>query len=401
MTTTSVAPALPRLPRRHTVRAYAFTPGVPPRDAQLWMPGDNPTDYGNHRWTERSITEVMAAYEATGNPLQVDIEHNCSPLKADFRLTDEPPVTGGYARLEIRNGAPWLTFDWSAFAVEQIETRQRLFLSPEYIVDEATGEIVELLRVSLVSSPGTHNARVLASSRKCLSAAKGMDLETLIAAVRAAVGNEDAEAAKAAVLALLAELDKGSAPAGDAPPADEPVAAEGDAPADDKKEEPVAADEDPPKEEPVAAEEKKDEPVAAAAKPVARKPTIKAASPSESAALRAVAELRRDMLLRDHGDRLEPSIRRWAASQPASVVEGLIKAAAKKVEPQQRVAATRGGFTAASAPEVVSELDARMGLATSAAPIRREGTKLTFAAMTPVQARQLIAAKAAKKGGAQ
>lgn len=328
------------------ILAYAFTPGIPPREIQLWNVGDNPTDYGVHRWTDRSVDAVMSRYAERGNPLQVDVEHNCSVLS---EADEDVPHTGGYCRLEIRNGAPWLTFDWSAVAIEQIESRQRLYLSPEYLVDETTGEIVELLRVSLVGSPGTHHARVLASAdaRKLLSPLPGMDFETLLAAIRAALANEDADAATAAIKALLAEIDKGSAPAaGDAPPADEPVAAEGDAPAEDKNDEPVAASDASSKDEPVAAseEEKKDEPVAAqATKASAPKAATKASSPAESAALKAVADLRRDMLLRDHGDRLEPSIRRWAASQSCTVVEGLIAAASKKTaETTQRVAATRG-----------------------------------------------------------
>lgn len=139
--------------------AFAFRSSVPPKSLQLWNVGDNPTDYGVHRWTERSAQLVMAAYRERGNRLQIDIEHNA-------REPAPPGVTpelGGYADLELVGGAPWLRFDWSAPAVEQIATRQRLYLSPEYDVDEETGEIVGLVRVSLVGSPGTHFARVLAS----------------------------------------------------------------------------------------------------------------------------------------------------------------------------------------------------------------------------------------------
>lgn len=208
------------------IRAYEFKPGKPPQEIQLWRIGDNPTDYGVHRWTERSAREVMAGYERRGNPLQIDIDHNC----ADPPKSDAPVPTGGYARLELRDGAPWLVFDWSAYAIEQIATRQRLFLSPEYFVDKQTGEIVKLVRVSLVSSPGTHNARMLASAKRVRAGGHRMD-PTLLAALKAILEAEDP---KEALGNLLAELEAGS---GDKP--QEPAATEsGDgAPAEPSEEE--------------------------------------------------------------------------------------------------------------------------------------------------------------------
>jgi phage I-like protein len=140
-------------------RAFSSGPLAAPTEFQLWRPGPNPTDYGVHVWSERSAREVMARYNARGNPLLIDVEHNGAKLEGG-----EPSTTGGYARLELRNGAPWLVFAWSAYAVDQIATGQRRFLSPEYDIDRSTGEILGVVRVSLVADPGTHNARLLASA---------------------------------------------------------------------------------------------------------------------------------------------------------------------------------------------------------------------------------------------
>lgn len=144
---------------------YEFTPGVPPAEIRLWAAGDIPTDYGVHRWTERSAAEVLAEYERRGNPLQIDVEHNqADKVRAEnegFAPAEEP--TGGYARLELRAGEPWLVFDWSSFAVEQLQSKQRRFLSPEYLVDPDTKEVTRLVRVSLVGDPATHGAPILAS----------------------------------------------------------------------------------------------------------------------------------------------------------------------------------------------------------------------------------------------
>jgi len=215
--------------RCFAVRAYTFSPASPPREVQLWDVGENPTDYGVHLWTERSAREVMAAYVARGNPLQIDVEHNAAdPPPAGAPPPKEPPVTGGYARLELRGGAPWLVFDWSAFAVGQIETRQRLFLSPEYDVDRTTSEIVRLVRVSLVADPGTHHARMLAriaATARIQGETSTMDLATFLAALKAANGGDDPEAARVAVTSLIAEVESALSgartndAAGGAPPA--------------------------------------------------------------------------------------------------------------------------------------------------------------------------------------
>lgn len=310
-------------------RAYAFAAKDPPGEIQLWSVGPNPTDYGTHHWTERSVREVMAAYEARGNPLQVDIEHNGSPEERERRQADAPPPTGGYARLEVRNGAPWLVFDWSAYAIEQIRTRQRLFLSPEYEVDPDTGEIVRLIRISLVADPGTHNARMLASAaRRRLRAGtgrnEGMDLKLILAALRAALAAEP-EAAKEAIAKLVSELegmlgDEAAEPAAE----DEGTAVE-------------ANDGTP--------EEDKDK------LPTTRAKASRAAAEEASVDLAvrlarvesSIQQLAVTRLVEEFNDRFTASTRAWALKQPLATVESYIKAAGKQeLRAPTTATATRG-----------------------------------------------------------
>jgi hypothetical protein len=218
---------------RLAVLAYAFEAAVPPAEIQLWNLGGNATDYGVHYWTERSAREVFAIYRGRGNPLQIDVEHG----GAKEPDPSAPPPTGGYARLELRAGEPWLVFDWSAYAVKQITTRQRLFLSPEYDVDKATGEIVRLVRVSLVGDPGTHHARQLAriAAAAAQQGDESMNLALILAALKAALTAEDPETAKAGIQNLIAEIEKaagasdgadgGAAPGGGTPPPEQAAAA--------------------------------------------------------------------------------------------------------------------------------------------------------------------------------
>lgn len=309
-------------------RAYAFQAKDPPAEIQLWDVGPNSTDYGTHHWTERSASEVMAIYEGRGNPLQIDIEHNGCAEEREQRKTDEPAPTGGYAYLEIRGGAPWLRFDWSAYAVEQIRTRQRLFLSPEYDVDTETGEIVRLVRVSLVGDPGTHHARMLASAKRVRAQQERSGrvdevLKVILAAINAALEAGDLDTAKDILSKLKAEIE--GAGGSEAPAAEgEGVAAESDQGDEGKKDD----------EEKTAARTK-----------------ASAASQTANVDLAVrVAELERSVergevgrLVEKHRDRFTASTKAWALTQPLATVQSYIKAAPKQeLRAPITASATRG-----------------------------------------------------------
>jgi hypothetical protein len=298
-----------------------------PREIQLWNAGANPTDYGVHVWNERSRKEVMSRYAERGNPILLDVEHNGANVEG------EPAVTAGYARLELRAGAPWLVFEWSDFGREQIATGQRRFLSPEYDVDKDTGEILALYRVSLVADPGTHRARMLAASANRKDSP--MDLAVILAALRAALAAEDPAVCKESISNLLAELSKESG--GDTPT--EPAMTETD---------------DPPKGGPPSGmqmsadenEDDKEKKAASAPKPAPKSNTIKVTVAADDA-VRVIQNATRDHLIEIHGDKLVPSIRRWASSQPLEVVKGLLDATPAKETTKTRASATRGASTGA------------------------------------------------------
>lgn len=373
---------------------------TPPKELQLWNAGDNPTDYGVHRWTERSIASVMGRYEERGNPLLIDVEHG-GELSAD----GTPTVTGGYARLELRSGAPWLVFDWSDYAVEQITSGQRRFLSPEYLVDKASGEIVTLTRVSLVADPGTHRARILASVDS--NQENRMDLAMILAALTAALTAEDPAVCKESVANLVAELKKSSGGGGDAPPPSEGAteAEAGAAPPDgedDTEEEQAGA---PP---PADADKKKDEPVAATSRKAPAPAPSASSEVVSDAAAKAVAQIRasqRDHLVQTQGDRLEPSLRRWASSQPLEVVEGLLGALPAREGAPVRIAATRGETQGMPVKpkglegKELEDVRRSMGVVQASAPeIRDTERGLVIPLITPRALREREAAKAGKVG---
>lgn len=328
-------------------RVCAFALGgtrEPPREMQLWNRGENPTDYGVHLWTDRSVREVGGVYAERGNPLPIDVEHASArgdDGKPMVVLEDgKPPVTGGYAQLEIRAGAPWLVFDWSDYAASQIRSGERRFLSPEYDVDRNTKEIVGLQRVSLVADPGTHHARMLATANRKVT---NMD-PILLAALTAALSNEDPAAAIASVNALLSAVAK--ATGGDGP-ADESTSGEPSAPVNaseggapppaddkDKKPEPVAAAADDKDKTPVACAAP--EAVAASAAKPAPVVAPAAVAPPASQVVHVAASsevtdrldrIERDALIAANPDAFPAGpVRVWASSQRHAVVKSFVDA---------------------------------------------------------------------------
>lgn len=398
-------------PRHARMRAYAFSSKEPPAELQLWNVGDNPTDYGVHKWTERSVHEVTARYNERGNPLLIDVEHNSANVEG------EPSVTGGYARLEIRAGAPWLVFDWSAYAIGQIQTRQRLFLSPEYDVDADTNEITRLYRVSLVADPGTYRARVLASAVDGNAEEKRMD-PTLAAILGILNSVADPAAAVDAIKGFVANLP-GADDAVTDPPATDPVVADAGGKAEDKPAFAAAGDD--------GKDKKVEAGAIAASSPSSAKPAadkaedkpaiaVLAVAPEETEAVKASRahaqqseNALRDMILMRDGHRLAPSIRQWASAQPLNVVRGLCSAAPEETKPPVRIAATRGAGQGTAAGEVrkglegkeLEELQRGMGTfraSTPKTPHMNDKGEFVLPTITPSEHRNIRAAAAAKDG---
>jgi hypothetical protein len=332
-------------------KILAFAGREPPREIQLWDAGDNPTDYGIHKFTARSAELLSSEYATRGNPLLVDIEHGGA--------TDDdghPRATAGYAKLEIRDGAPWLSFDWSDVGREQIATGQRRYLSPEYDVDKKTGEITRLVRVALVAEPGTHHARLLASRSEILVQAirqgKTMAFSPeMHAALQAAFDSEDPKKAWKSLSKHLAEAEemaRATTAAAEPPPVATTAAAtaaSSDGEGDEEARKKAAADKEEEEKKKKDGEEEAARKAAAsgvvAGSVAASAPTVAAVTAvKDPEVARDLDTLKRDSLLRDHGDKIKDThIRTWCSSQPFGIVKGIIDALPKGVTPPARVEA--------------------------------------------------------------
>ena len=384
------------------VLAYAFTPAQPPDTVRLWKAGDNPTDYGTHVWNQRSIECVYTAYLGAGNRLAIDIEHGMAHAE-----DGEVVESAGYCELELINGEPWLRFHWSAVGAMQIETRQRLYLSPEYGVDPDTGEIVSLTRVSLVAAPGTHHAVILAAAKK---EENSMNPQDIIDAIRNALNGEgDPETKIATAQAVLDGLsvaagdgttdDKADNPTdenGDPPPVADDVTAAGGSAAPN-----LASGDDDKGGAPVTAAK----PIAAAASKA--KPAADVAAQTAALVKKTVDNASRDFILATQGQALPEALRAACKLLPLENVKKIIASHEAKSSPRNPKPVQGGGSTEPkSAIETIRASAANSSLATMAremgvpgtgvaVPHRDERGGLVTPMRTPTQIRAAKAAQTA------
>jgi hypothetical protein len=222
-------------------------PRVPPARFRVWKAGSNPGDYGDLNFTPAAAARVMAWQASRGVEAVIDIEHNRNRRINPNFDPNEPPVTGGYERLELA-GPPeapelWCVPRWSDCGGEaaepgtvccgkhQITSGQRVYASPDFDLDPVTREPTRVIRVSLVGDPGTYGISMLASASATRKTTMDeiTQLRAAYAGNMALAGSTDAKIAaaaaamceqlKTAASALGINLDEEAAPASDAAPA--------------------------------------------------------------------------------------------------------------------------------------------------------------------------------------
>jgi phage I-like protein len=206
---------------RRTVNLFAkglvlpLGPIVAPTRVRMWEPGQIVGDFGVNVWDAAAGAEVIAAYEARGNPVPIDIEHNTNKKANPGYDPNRPPVGGGYLLLKLDSaGALWLDpIRWSDYARREIESGSRDAVSPDWDFDPVSGRPVRLNKVSLVQNPGTYGIGLLASARA--NGDRTMDFKMFVAALEAALEAADPKGAIQALLEKVKAMQDGAGGAGD------------------------------------------------------------------------------------------------------------------------------------------------------------------------------------------
>lgn len=176
--------------------------GGAPTAFRIWRAGENVTDMGVHRFTERSAKALMSSQTQRGNLFSSDVDH----LSLSESAPPEARKAVGWFELAVRKDAQgkselWaVDVQWTAAVkagLEQDPPEWRYF-SPAYDVDKETREIVKFLNLALTNNPATHHVTALASAT-----AKGNTVEEYekmtLAALLAALEEEKDEDKKAAM----------------------------------------------------------------------------------------------------------------------------------------------------------------------------------------------------------
>jgi len=181
-------------------------PGAPPTAFRIWKAGDVVTDYGVHKFTERSAALLMAEQAERGNRYSIDVDH----LSTKDTAPPEARKAVGFHSLAVRasatgpelwaEAAEWTAAVASGLAVDPPGTPEWKYFSPWYDVDKKTGEIVSYKNTALTNNPATHHTTVLASRIAANKEGHAMTYKEAMAALKSG----DEEQKKAAMKCIAA-----------------------------------------------------------------------------------------------------------------------------------------------------------------------------------------------------
>lgn len=190
-------------------------PGQPPTAFRIWKAGDNPTDYGVHRFTKRSAELLMQEQAGRGNLYSVDVDHMSTP---ESTAPPESRKAVGWHKLEVRqdaHGEPELwaaTAQWTDAVASGLSKAvpEWRYVSAWYRVDKKTGEIISYMNTALTNNPATHHTTELAN-RIAASQGNHMEKMTYKDAMAALFGDDEEKkaAAKKCIAAAFGDGGEG------------------------------------------------------------------------------------------------------------------------------------------------------------------------------------------------
>lgn len=178
------------------------SPGAAPTAFRIWKAGDNPTDYGVHRFTKESANMLLAQQGVRGNLYSIDVDH----LSHNEKAPPESRKAVGWHTLAVRDSEAgpelWAeNVEWTDEVKAGLEAKvpEWRYFSPAYAVDKKTGEILSYSNTAITNNPATHRVTALATLQKSIAAAqraKVMSVERQIQHVFAAAATKKMTAAE-------------------------------------------------------------------------------------------------------------------------------------------------------------------------------------------------------------
>ena len=180
-------------------------------DLPLWVEllpaGDEVEGRDGRKWKKSDAGAIVQAFEERGADLPIDVEHS-TELKAP---EGEPaPAMGWIKKLELRGEGDevWGLVEWVGEGRWLVREKSYRYLSPVFVYDKESGEILELLSAGLTNQP---NLKLTALNR-AQNQPEGNDDMALSKAMCQALGiAEDADEATALTAIEQLKTDKATA----------------------------------------------------------------------------------------------------------------------------------------------------------------------------------------------
>jgi len=149
---------------------------APPTEFRIFAAGANATTKGTFIFDAQAAREVMAAYEAQGVDVMVDLEHLSLEHPSESRHFD--PDARAWCKLEMRGGELWAAqVAWTPDGQARLRDRTQRYISPAFIFDTETKRITQLLNIGIVAMPATHNIAPLVAASARAQRLSGLGLE--------------------------------------------------------------------------------------------------------------------------------------------------------------------------------------------------------------------------------
>lgn len=137
--------------------------GAPPSEFRIFAAGENTTQKGTYLFDDQAARDVMAAFEAHGADLMIDLEH--LSIEDPETSANFDPDARGWCRLEVRGGELWAAgVTWTPDGHTRLSEKRQRYISPVFSVD-AAGRVVRVLNIAITAMPATDNLEPLVAAR--------------------------------------------------------------------------------------------------------------------------------------------------------------------------------------------------------------------------------------------
>lgn len=160
---------------------FEFSPGAHVPDwIELLSPGPEIKGRDGRAWLLDNPQAIVEAFHADTKDLPVDIEH-ATELKAP--KGDSAPAVGWIKALEVRNGGVWGRVEWTNDGGFTVSERQYRYISPVFLYDKTTKQILRLTSAALTNQPNLALQALNREGQTEHEEESDMDLKQLLAAL--------------------------------------------------------------------------------------------------------------------------------------------------------------------------------------------------------------------------